>query len=152
MMKYAKKQWGLFIAGLTALTIGVSVTGFFVVRKIVGEVSQQQLMNENVIVEIPELNIKSPDQSERLYLSNINKIERSVKSLQKAYGNKYAFNIYFYAILALFFDLIALLVRLFIYYYEKDSSSGRGVKYEVPRESMEEEESRELVSVGNGKK
>lgn len=60
MMKYSKKQWGLLIAGLTALIIGVSVTGFFVVRKIVRYVSQQQLMNENAIVEISELNIKAP--------------------------------------------------------------------------------------------
>lgn len=60
MIKYTKKQWGLLIAGLTALIIGLSITGFFVVRKIVREIDKQQLMNENVVVEIPELNIKAP--------------------------------------------------------------------------------------------
>lgn len=59
-MKHAKKQWGLFIAGLIALAIGLSVIGFFVVGKIIREVKEQQLMNENVVVEIPKLNIQAP--------------------------------------------------------------------------------------------
>lgn len=59
-MKHTKKQWRLFLAGLTALAIGLSVIGFFVVRKIVREVKVQQLMDENVVVEVPKLDIKAP--------------------------------------------------------------------------------------------
>ncbi len=89
------------------------------------------------------------NQSERLYLSDINKIEKSLKSLRKAYGNKYIFNACFSAILALFFDLTALLVGLFIYYYEKDNSNTN--KYEILPNYTEEENSKELLLIEAGK-
>lgn len=72
---------------------------------------------------IPSEKIDTLNQSERLYLSDINKIEKSLKSLWKSYGNKYTFNARFSSILALFFDLVALMVGLFIYYYEKNDDS-----------------------------
>lgn len=58
--KRTKKQWVLFIAGLIALIIGISIVGFFVVRKAVRIYNKEQLMKHNVTIEISDLNIKAP--------------------------------------------------------------------------------------------
>lgn len=58
--KRTKKQWAMFIAGLIALCAGLSILGFFGIRKIAREVKKQKLMRENAVVEIPALHIKAP--------------------------------------------------------------------------------------------
>lgn len=55
-----KKQWALFIAGLIAIAIGVSVLGFFGIWKAYREYQKQKLMRENPVIEIADLNIKAP--------------------------------------------------------------------------------------------
>lgn len=50
----------MFAAGLTAMLIGMSILGFFGVRRIVRDVQRTKLMRENVAIEIPELKIKAP--------------------------------------------------------------------------------------------
>lgn len=57
---YTKKQWALFITGLIALFVGVSIIGFYGVRKIYREIQKQKLLRDNPVVEITELNIKAP--------------------------------------------------------------------------------------------
>lgn len=52
---------------------------------------------------------------ERLYLSDINKVERAFNS----FFSKYTFNIWFSAAFALFLDLTAFMVGLFIYYHDE---------------------------------
>lgn len=58
--KRTKKQWALFIIGLIALMIGMSVLGFYGIRKIHREIHKQKMFRENVVVEITELKIKAP--------------------------------------------------------------------------------------------
>ena len=58
--KKDKKQRVLFVTGLIAIIIGVSVLGFFGIRKICREYHKQKLMRENPVVEIAALNIKAP--------------------------------------------------------------------------------------------
>ena len=55
-----KKQWALFFTGLIALIVGVSVLGFYGVRRIAREYQKQKLMRDNPVVEITDLNIKAP--------------------------------------------------------------------------------------------
>lgn len=55
-----KKQWALFITGLIAILIGVSILGFFSVRKIYREYRKYKLMRDNPVVEIADLKIKAP--------------------------------------------------------------------------------------------
>lgn len=55
-----KKQWALFLTGLIALIVGISVLGFYGVRKIAREYQKQKLMRDNPVVEIADLNIKAP--------------------------------------------------------------------------------------------
>lgn len=55
-----KKQWALFITGLIAIVVGLSILGFFGIRKIYREHQKQKLMRENPVVEIADLNIKAP--------------------------------------------------------------------------------------------
>ena len=55
-----KKQWVLFITGLIAIIIGVTILGFYGVRKIYREIQKQKLLRENVVVEIADINIKAP--------------------------------------------------------------------------------------------
>lgn len=55
-----KKQWVLFISGLLAILAGVSILGFFGVRKIIRYMQKQKLMLENPVVEIAELKIRAP--------------------------------------------------------------------------------------------
>ena len=57
---HTKKQWALFLAGLIAIITGVSILGFFGIRKIHREWKKQKLMRENPVVEIADLNIKAP--------------------------------------------------------------------------------------------
>ena len=54
------KQRILFIVGIIFIAAGLSVLGFFGVRKIYREYRKFQLMRENVVVEIPSVNIKAP--------------------------------------------------------------------------------------------
>lgn len=58
--KRTKKQWVLFITGLIAISIGITIFGFFGVRKIYREIQKQKLLKENVVVEITDLNIEAP--------------------------------------------------------------------------------------------
>lgn len=60
MKRKLTKRMLMFIAGLTAMAIGMSILGFFGVRRIVRDVQRQKLMRENVAIEIPELKIKAP--------------------------------------------------------------------------------------------
>ena len=58
--KKDKKQRVLFVTGLSAIIIGVSVLGFYGIRKVCREYHKQKLMRENPVVEIAALNIKVP--------------------------------------------------------------------------------------------
>ncbi|MCM1227857.1 MAG: class D sortase [Clostridium sp.] len=55
-----KKQWVLFITGLIAILIGITICGFFCVKKIHREIQKQKLLKENVVVEITDLDIEAP--------------------------------------------------------------------------------------------
>lgn len=68
---YTKKQWTLFITGLIALFVGMSIIGFYGVRIIYREIQKQKLLRDNPVVEITELNIKAPilDGTEQSVLS-----------------------------------------------------------------------------------
>ncbi len=57
---YTKKQWALFITGLIALITGLSIIGFFGIRKIYRMYQKEKLMRENPVVEITKLHIKAP--------------------------------------------------------------------------------------------
>ena len=59
-MQKTKKQWVLFITGLIAISVGVSILGFFGVRKIYREYRKYKLMRDNPVVEIADLKIKAP--------------------------------------------------------------------------------------------
>lgn len=59
-MKLKKRQILTFIAGLLAILIGLSVLSFFAYRKIKRELNLRKLLRENVVVEIPDLDIKAP--------------------------------------------------------------------------------------------
>ena len=56
----AKKQWTLFLTGLTALLIGAGILLFFGIRKLYRIQQKHQLMRENPVVEIAALGIKAP--------------------------------------------------------------------------------------------
>ncbi|MGN1223912.1 MAG: class D sortase [Ruminococcus sp.] len=58
--KLKKRQILMFIAGLLAILIGLSVLSVFACRKIRRELNLNKLMQENVVVEIPDLDIKAP--------------------------------------------------------------------------------------------
>lgn len=57
---HSKKQWILFITGIIAIIIGISVLGFFGARKIYRELQMQKMLHENVVIEIPDIKIKAP--------------------------------------------------------------------------------------------
>ena len=59
-MSKSKKQWGIFLSRLIAILIGVSILGFFGVRKCCRLYQKQMLMKNNPVVEIADLNIKAP--------------------------------------------------------------------------------------------
>ncbi len=50
----------LFVIGLVAFLVGVSILSFMGIRKIQRDLHRQKLMQENVVVEIAALNIKAP--------------------------------------------------------------------------------------------
>lgn len=58
--KLTKKQWVLFITGLIAIIIGVTILGFYGIRKIHREIQRQKLFRESVVIEIPDIGIKAP--------------------------------------------------------------------------------------------
>jgi len=58
--KPTKKQWVLFITGLIVIITGITVLGFYGVRKIYREVQKQKLLRESVVIEIADLEIKAP--------------------------------------------------------------------------------------------
>lgn len=58
--KLQKRQYFMFIAGLLALAMGLSVLTFIVIRKIHRNIEREKLMQENVVIEIPDLKIKAP--------------------------------------------------------------------------------------------
>lgn len=58
--KLTKKQWVLFITGLIAIITGVTVLGFYGIRKIYREIQRQKLFRESVVIEITEIGVKAP--------------------------------------------------------------------------------------------
>lgn len=50
----------LLIIGIILTIAGISILSFLGIRKIVRMVHLQQLMEENIVIEIPELHIKAP--------------------------------------------------------------------------------------------
>ncbi len=60
MLNTIKLKKILFCLGLIMTICGMSVLGFFGVRKIVRLVRLHQLMKENVVIEISDLSIKAP--------------------------------------------------------------------------------------------
>lgn len=58
--KSTSKQWALFIIGLIAIIIGLSIFVFWGIRKAHREIQKQKMLKENVVVEIVDLNIKAP--------------------------------------------------------------------------------------------
>lgn len=58
--KLQKRQYFIFIAGLLALVMGLSVLSVMAYRKISRDLRREKLMRENVVIEIPDLNIKAP--------------------------------------------------------------------------------------------
>lgn len=56
----AKKKKRLFITGLIAMLIGISVLGVFGWKRISREIEKQRLLKECVVFEIPDLEIKAP--------------------------------------------------------------------------------------------
>ena len=59
-VRRTKKQWFLFITGLAAFITGISILGFFGVRKVLREYNKYKLMSANPVVEIHDLKIKAP--------------------------------------------------------------------------------------------
>lgn len=58
--RQTKKQWVMFAIGLAMLIAGISIAGFFVIRKVVREINKRRLMTEHIMLTIPELDIKAP--------------------------------------------------------------------------------------------
>ena len=56
----AKKKKTLFIIGVIAMLIGISVIGVFGWKRISREIEKQRLLKECVVFEIPDLEIKAP--------------------------------------------------------------------------------------------
>ena len=50
----------LFCIGLAALLTGLSILGYFGVRRIARDIRRHQLMQENVVIKIPALRIQAP--------------------------------------------------------------------------------------------
>ncbi len=58
--RITKKQWVLFIAGLIALMVGLSILAFYGGRKIYREYQKKKLFRDNPVVEIQSVSIKAP--------------------------------------------------------------------------------------------
>lgn len=50
----------MFIAGLLAFVMGLSVLSVYAYRRISRDIRREKLMRENVVIEIPDLKIKAP--------------------------------------------------------------------------------------------
>ncbi|WP_455249600.1 class D sortase [Ruminococcus sp.] len=59
-MRKTKKQWAMFLSGLIAVLIGVSILGFFGVQKCYRLYQKKILLDNNPVVEIADLDIKAP--------------------------------------------------------------------------------------------
>lgn len=59
-VKLQKKQYLMFIAGLLAIAVGLSVLSFLVIRRIRRDIMREKMMQENPVIEIPDLKIKAP--------------------------------------------------------------------------------------------
>lgn len=59
-LKLHKRQLIIFIIGIALFAVGLSILSFYGVRKIHRDIERYKLMKENVVIEIPELNIKAP--------------------------------------------------------------------------------------------
>lgn len=57
---YNQKQWTLFLTGFIAIIVGISILGFFGIRKVYREYQKHKLMRYNPVVEIDDLHIKAP--------------------------------------------------------------------------------------------
>ncbi|MBR0485870.1 MAG: class D sortase [Oscillospiraceae bacterium] len=55
-----KKQKFLFVIGILTMIIGISMLSVMAYRKISRDLHRQKLMNENIVIEIPEIHIKAP--------------------------------------------------------------------------------------------
>lgn len=58
--KFTAKQMILCITGMIFLLAGIGILSFYGIRKIRRDLHRQKLMRENVVVEIPSLEIKAP--------------------------------------------------------------------------------------------
>ncbi|MBQ4466275.1 MAG: class D sortase [Oscillospiraceae bacterium] len=50
----------MFLAGITAMAVGIGILSFYAVRRIRRDLHRKALMETNVVIEIPELSIKAP--------------------------------------------------------------------------------------------
>ncbi|MBQ8927562.1 MAG: class D sortase [Oscillospiraceae bacterium] len=55
-----RRHWGMFIAGLLAMLIGLGILGFYGGRKLYREYRKHRLCLENAVIAIPELRIRAP--------------------------------------------------------------------------------------------
>jgi len=55
-----KKQKVIFIIGLLIFLSGLSILSIYCYQKISREIYKQKLLSENIVIEIPDLNIKAP--------------------------------------------------------------------------------------------
>jgi LPXTG-site transpeptidase (sortase) family protein len=58
--KPSLKQKIMFVTGILFIAAGVSILGFFGIRKLYREYQKQKLMRENPVIEIAALDIKAP--------------------------------------------------------------------------------------------
>lgn len=58
--KLSKKQITVFIAGLTAFLVGFAILALIIYKKYERGLYIRKLMRENIVVELPELDIKAP--------------------------------------------------------------------------------------------
>ena len=59
-LKYSKKQIMIGVAGIIIMLIGIGILSVMGFRKIRRDLHRQKLMQENIVVAIPELHIKAP--------------------------------------------------------------------------------------------
>lgn len=60
MKSKSKPQWALFITGLIALVVGISIVVFLLIHRVIRMYNKEQLMKHNVTIEISDLDIKAP--------------------------------------------------------------------------------------------
>ena len=59
-VKRTKRQWIMLISGILAMLIGISILGFYGIRKILRDIRREELMRKNPVIEIEALHIKAP--------------------------------------------------------------------------------------------